>query len=148
VSSTHLSLHYHLIFSTKHRCTWIKESWEARLHTYLGGTLRGLGGVAESIGGDADHVHILASLKAIHCLADIMRELKSSSSHWVHEAIGINGFAWQDGYGAFTVGTSELEWIKRYIREQKDHHRKKTFQEEYLELLRQSGVDFDERYLW
>ena len=146
--STHISLLYHLVFSTKKRHPWITESWQQGLHSYLGGILRGLGGVAESIGGATDHVHVLASLKATHCLADIMRELKSGSSHWVHETIGIGMFGWQDGYGAFTVGRSEVDWIKQYIRQQKEHHRRKSFQEEYLELLRQSGIDFDERYVW
>jgi REP element-mobilizing transposase RayT len=148
MSSTHLSLYYHLVFSTKKRHAWITGTWEDKLHAYLGGILRGLGGVAETIGGASDHIHILASLKATHCLAEIMRELKSDSSKWVHELVGVAGFGWQDGYGAFTVSRSEVEWIRRYIREQKEHHRRKSFQEEYLELLRQSGIDFDERYLW
>jgi putative transposase len=104
--------------------------------------------MAEIIGGDEDHVHILASLKPTHCLADIIRELKSSSSHWIHEVISLQGFGWQDGYGAFTVGMSEIEGVKRYIDEQKEHHRRKSFQEEYVELLRQSGIEFDARYLW
>ncbi len=148
MSPTHLSLLFHLIFSTKRRQAWITESWQERLPSYLGGILRGLGGVAEGIGGAADHIHILASLKATHSLAEIMREIKSNSSKWVHEAIGIATFEWQDGCGAFTVSRAEVGWIQRYIREQRDHHRKKTFQEEYLELLRQSGIDYDEPYLW
>ena len=148
MSSTHLSLLYHLVFSTKRRQAWITESWQEKLNSYLGGILRALGGVAEGIGGAADHIHILASLKATRCLAEIMRELKSSSSKWVHEELGIAGFGWQDGYGAFTVGRSEVDRIQHYLREQKEHHRRKTFQEEYLELLRQSGIEFDERYLW
>ncbi len=146
--STHLSLLYHLIFSTKRRLPWITESWEGRLHSYLGGILRGLGGVAEGIGGTDDHIHILASLKANHCLAEVLRELKSESSQWIHEVIGITKFEWQVGYGAFTVGRAEAAHIQRYIREQREHHRKKTFQEEYLEFLRQNGVDYDERFLW
>ena len=148
MSSTHINLLYHLVFSTKRRHAWIRECWQERLYSYLGGILRSLGGVAESIGGADDHVHILASLNATHCLAEIVRELKSSSSKWVHAVIGVVSFGWQDGYGAFTISRSEVEWIRRYIREQREHHRRKTFQEEYLELLRQSGIDFDERYLW
>jgi len=135
-------------FCTKERRAWIKETWQERIYKYLGGILRGLKGVAEEIGGAEDHVHILASLRATHCLADVMREIKASSSGWIHSAIGIRLFGWQDGYGAFTVGSREVESINRYIREQKEHHRRKTFQEEYLDLLRQSGIEFDERYLW
>ena len=148
MSSTHLSLYYHLVFSTKGRRPWIDESWEARLHSYLGGTLRGLGAVAEAIGGIPDHAHILASLRATHCLADVMREIKASSSAWVHKEIGNRLFQWQDGYGAFTVCRSEVEAVKAYIRGQKEHHKKVTFQEEYVRLLRQSYIDFDERYIW
>ncbi len=148
MSSTHLSLHYHLVFSTKGRRGYIRESTQERLFGYLGGTLRGMNAVAEAIGGTVDHVHILANLKATHCLADIMREIKSSSSEWVHNVIDNPSFGWQDGYGAFTVSRSEVEAVRHYIRGQKEHHRGKTFQEEYRELLRQSGIDFDEKYLW
>ncbi|HYK91058.1 MAG TPA: IS200/IS605 family transposase [Acidobacteriota bacterium] len=148
MSSTHLSLYYHIIFSTKMRRACIRDSWEERLHHYLGGILRGLNGISKQIGGTADHVHILASLGAIHRLADVVRELKSESSKWVHEVVGVRLFGWQDGYGAFTVGKSQIDEVKQYIQGQKEHHRGKTFQEEYLELLRESGVDFDERFLW
>jgi REP element-mobilizing transposase RayT len=87
--STYLSLHYHLVFSTKHRATTIADPWRARLHEYLGGTIRGLDGVAEAVGGVADHVHLLVGLKATQCLADLMRELKKASSAWVHQEIGL-----------------------------------------------------------
>ncbi len=148
MSSTHLSLYYHLVFSTKGRHTWIKETWRERLQAYVGGIVRELGGVAETIGGTEDHVHILASLRATHCLADLLREVKSSSSAWIHNEIGNRLFAWQDGYGAFTVSSWDLEGLRKYIKGQKEHHKKVTFQEEYLRLLSQSGIDFDERYLW
>ena len=145
--STHLSLYYHLVFSTKGRYCWINERWEERLYSYLAGILRRLGGVAVEIGGAADHVHILASLKATHCPAEIMREIKASTSGWIRNVIGIRLFGWQDGYGAFTVSRSDIEAKRKYIRGQKKHHRKKTFQEEYLDLLRLSNISFDERYL-
>jgi putative transposase len=146
--STHVSLYYHLIFSTKGRIPWIKESWETRLHGYMGGILRGMGAVAEAIGGIADHVHIAVGLKATHCVADILQDLKANSSGWVHREIGCRLFGWQEGYGAFTVSPSNLNKVKKYILGQKEHHAKKTFQEEYRELLLQSGIEFDERYLW
>src|SRR5687768_3049380 len=85
MGSTYLSLHYHVVFSTKDRMRWIKEEWRDRLHDYLGGTVRGLGGHPEKLGGVEDHVHLLFGLKATHCLADFMRELKKASSLWVHE---------------------------------------------------------------
>ncbi len=148
MSSTHVSLYCHMVFSTKCRLALIKEPWITRLHSYLGGILRGLKAVPEEIGGTDDHVHILASLGAMHRPADVIRDLKSEASKWVHEVIGIRLFDWQDGYGAFSVGKSQLGDLKKYIRGQQEHHRKKTFQEEYLELLRESGTKFDERFLW
>jgi len=148
MSSTHLSLHYHLIFSTKERCAFIEEPWRERLHTFLGGSVRALGGVAETVGGVADHVHLLVGLRATHCLADVLRDIKQTSSEWVHQTIRLATFSWQEGYGAFTVSASQLEIVKAYIAAQKQHHRKKTYQEEYREMLVKSGIEFDEKYLW
>jgi putative transposase len=146
--STYVSLNFHFVFSTKDRCRCIHASWESRLHAYLGGIIRNLGGVAASIGGDADHVHILASLKATHSVSELIRDIKASSTGWVHKEIGGCSFAWQSGYGAFTVGKSELDMIKKYIGQQKERHRRKTFQEEYREILQEHGIMFDEKYLW
>ena len=146
--STHLSLHYHLIFSTKNRYPFIEAAWRGRLHAFMGGAVRSLGGTPEVVGGMADHVHLLIGLRASHTLADVLRDIKSASSHWVHDTVGVKGFAWQEGYGAFTVSTSLIERVKSYIAHQEEHHRKKTFQEEYVEFHKQSGVEFDERFLW
>jgi len=146
--STYLSLHYHLIFSTKERRQLVGASWRDRIHAYLGGTVRTLGGVPEAVGGTADHVHLLVGLRATHCLADVLREIKRSSSLWVHETVGLAEFSWQEGYGAFTVSASNVASVKQYILKQEEHHRKRTFQEEYVEFLRRSGVEYDERYLW
>jgi putative transposase len=146
--ATHIGLYYHLVFSTKNRLPSIKESFEGRLHNYLRGILAGLGGAAEAVGGTEDHVHIMAKLKATHCLAHVLRDIKANSSGWVHRVIGIPLFDWQNGYGAFTVGIAEVAGINEYIQGQKDHHRKRTFQEEYLELLKEHRIEFDERYLW
>ncbi|MGD0348807.1 MAG: IS200/IS605 family transposase [Verrucomicrobiota bacterium] len=148
MSSTHLSLHVHLVFGTKHQRPLIAADWRERLHAFLGGAARTLGAVPEAVGGVADHVHLLVGLRATHCLADVLRDTKRASSTWVHETIGDREFAWQDGYGAFTVSASLLEIVKRYIARQEEHHREKTFQEEYVELLRRGGVEYDERYLW
>jgi putative transposase len=112
--ATHVSLHYHLVFSTKGRRCWIKECWEDRLHAYLGGIIRKMGAVPEEIGGTVDHVHILASLKATHCPADVLRDIKAISSGWIHGEIGNRLFGWQDGYGAFTVSSSDCEALRQY----------------------------------
>ncbi len=145
--STYLSLHYHLVFSTKGRVPSIDIDWQSDFHAYLGGTIRGLGGVPEAIGGIADHVHLLVGLKATHCLADVMRELKKAASIWVHEKIGAGDFAWQEGYAAFTVSPTALEAVKEYVANQEEHHRGKSCREELIELLERVGIEFDPRYL-
>lgn len=146
--STHLSLHYHLVFSTKERRAVIADDWRARLHGFLGGATRTVAGVPEAVGGTSDHVHLLIGLRATHRLADVLREIKHSSSQWVHEEIGVKDFAWQEGYGAFTVSASSLDAVRRYIANQAEHHRRKTFQDEYVEFLKQSGVEFEDGFLW
>lgn len=146
--STHASLHYHLVFSTKHREPWLSPESRSRVHEYLGGTMRGMGGVAHAIGGTGDHVHVLAGLKATHCLAEVMRELKSESSGWVRRELGWPGFAWQEGYGAFTLAASGIESARAYVLGQEERHRTLTFQEEYLEFLERGMVEFDAKWLW
>jgi len=148
MSSTHLSLHCHVIFGTKHQRPLIAADWRPRFHAYLGGAIRTLDAVPEAVGGVADHVHLLIGFRATHWLSDVMRDVKRVSSAWVHETIGDKQFEWQDGYGAFSVSASMIEKVKHYIANQEEHHRKKTFQEEYVEFLKASGVEYDERYLW
>src|SRR5687768_2850846 len=104
--STHLNLNFHLVFSTKNREGLILPEFEEALHAYLGGCLKILGAVPRSIGGVEDHSHLLAGLRATHRLADVMREIKGASSEWVHKEVGFRRFAWQEGYGAFTVSES------------------------------------------
>ena len=145
--STYLSLHYHLVFSTKNREAIIAPEWRARLHDYLGGTIRGLGGFPEGVGGVADHVHLLVGLKATHCLADVMRELKKASSGWLHEELGLPAFAWQEGYAAFTVSATSREAVRSYITNQEEHHRVKSFREELVEMLNKAGIEYVPKYL-
>ncbi|MCX7099699.1 MAG: IS200/IS605 family transposase [Methylococcales bacterium] len=145
--STYLSLHYHIVFGTKNRLPLIEAEWLPRLHEYIGGTIRGLGGFPEGIGGVADHVHLLVSLKATHSLADVMRELKKASSVWVHNTLGNKQFAWQEGYAAFTVSASALDAVRRYIANQEQHHRVKSFHDELVEILEKAGVDYNPDYL-
>ena len=146
MGSTFLSLHYHIVFSTKERRPLIRPEWRPRLHEYLGGTARGLGAVAEAIGGVNDHVHLLIGLRATHCLADFLRELKKASSSWIiinHDS----QFAWQDGYSAFTVSATHLDAVKKYIANQEKHHQKVDFVEELKQLLEKNGVKYDPKYL-
>ena len=145
--ATHLSLHYHIIFSTKDRHPIIDQTWRNRLHSYLGGTVRSLDAIPESIGGTADHVHLLIGLRATHCLAEFLRRIKHRSSKWVHKTIEVENFSWQSEYGAFTVSVSQIEAVKTYIARQQEHHQKKTFEQEYLEILKRNGVEYNELYL-
>ena len=147
MSSTYLSLHYHLVFGTKNREPTITTSWRVRLHEYLGGTIRNFGGYPEIVGGVADHVHLLVGLKATHCLADVLRELKKGSSVWVHEEIGLRDFSWQEGYAAFTVSATARDAVRHYIANQEEHHRVKHFREELIEMLNKAGVAYDAKYL-
>ncbi len=146
--STHLSLHVHLVFSTKHRQPFIANEWREQLHAFLGGTIRTAGCIPECIGGTANHIHLLIGIKATQTLADIVRDIKHASSKWVHQAIGLRSFGWQDGYGAFSVSASQIPATKDYIRNQENHHRKRAFEEEYVEFLRVNDVKYDEKYLW
>jgi REP element-mobilizing transposase RayT len=146
--STHVSLHYHIVFSTKDRMPLIAATWRDRLHGYIGGVARNLDGVAEIVGGVADHVHLLIGLRAAHCLADVVRDITAISSRWVHEEIHSTAFQWQEGYGAFTVSASQRGIVHDYIVRQEEHHRRLSFQDAYVELLKRSGVEYDERYLW
>lgn len=146
--STHIALHVHVVFSTKDRMNLIDLEWQGRLHAFLGGVVRNLGAVPEAVGGVADHVHLLIGLRATHSLAEVVRDVKAVSSRWIHEEIGVAKFAWQEGYGAFSVSSSQCSAVRQYIDGQADHHRRKGFQEEYLEFLIKCGVEYDERFLW
>jgi putative transposase len=145
--SSHICLNVHLVFSTKDRLPQIKPDWQDRLHAYLGGTVKGLDAVPLAIGGIYDHVHLLVSLKSKHRLDYFLRELKADSSGWVHKEL-TKEFQWQVGYGAFSVSPNAINGVKNYIANQAEHHKVKTFETEYLELLEASGIEFDEKYLW
>ncbi len=146
MGSTFYSLHYHVVFSTKERRPLIRTEWRAHLHEYLGGTVRGLGGVAEVVGGVEDHVHLLLSLKTTDAPADLVRELKKASSVWAaenHDRL----FSWQEGYAIFTVSWTHVPVLTRYIAGQEAHHHKTPFMDELKRLLKKNGVKYDPKYL-
>ena len=145
--STHTNLHYHIIFSTKERLPLIKEEWRERLHAYLGGIVKNLEGVPLAIGGINNHVHLLVGLKSSHRLDYFVRDLKADSSAFVHKVLK-EKFEWQKGYGAFTVSPLGVENVRQYVLNQEIHHRQKTFENEYVELLEKSNTPYDENYLW
>jgi len=146
--STHLSLHFHIVFSSKDRHPFIADAWRNRLYEYLGGLIRAADGILEAIGGTADHVHLLVGLRATHSLATFVQNIKQTSSSWIHETIGVKNFAWQPGYGAFTVSVSNCAAVKEYIANQMEHHRAKSFQEEYVSFLQKHHVAYDDKHLW
>jgi REP element-mobilizing transposase RayT len=147
--SSYTCLRYHLIWSTKHREPLISDDVRAPLFQYMGGILRGHGGKLLAAGGMPDHVHLLADISKQQTLADALRDLKANSSGWIHETFpNLSGFAWQTGYGAFTVSYSNADGVKQYIANQAEHHRVRTFQEEFVEFLKRHGIEYDERYLW
>ena len=146
--ATYCSLHYHAVFSTKDRYPTITKDWRDNLHAYLGGIVRNVGGVPVAIGGIEDHAHILIGLRATHAIANVMREVKSGSSEWVHNTVGKSSFGWQPGYFGVAVSPSHIQRVKGYILNQEEHHRHKAFQEEYLEMLKLAGIDYDQRYVW
>jgi putative transposase len=148
MSSTHLSIHIHLVFSTKNRQPWLEPPIRSRVHEFLGGCLKTLNVVPEKVGGVADHVHILAGLRAKHCVADVVKEIKTASTKWIKAEFSNRWFEWQIGYGAFSVSESNLDAACRYIENQEEHHRTRTFQQEYPEFLVKHRINFDEKYLF
>ncbi|MBK6409064.1 MAG: IS200/IS605 family transposase [Flavobacteriales bacterium] len=144
--STYFKLHYHIVFATKRRVACLDKAWRAQLWEYMGGTIRGLGGVPHGVGGYNDHVHLLIDLKPTQLLPDVVRELKKASTEWVRAHHGLRSFQWQEGYGVFSVGWRERDSIKDYIARQEEHHGKRDFHEEYAELLKDAGVTFDPKY--
>jgi REP element-mobilizing transposase RayT len=146
---SYVSSYYHCVFSTKERQPLVPPELQDRLWPYLRGIARQNEMKAIEIGGVADHVHILLSLPSTLAIAKAMQLIKGGSSKWVHESFPEHRlFGWQVKYGAFSVSVSQLDKTIHYIQSQAEHHRKMTFQEEFLALLKKHGIAYDERYLW
>ncbi len=149
MANTYTNLLFHIVFSTKNRAAYLEEGIRESLYQYVGGVIRGEGGTLLEIGGVADHVHLLARFKAAIAVATMVRRIKTSSSKWMNQRPGTDfKFAWQSGYGAFSVSESQVGHVRRYIQNQAEHHRRRTFKDELRELLNRHNVEFDERYLW
>ena len=148
MANTYTSLHYHVVFSTKNRQPFLAEAIRERLFAYLGGMARENGMNALEIGGVADHVHLLLSIPASLAVSKALQLLKGGSSHWLKTTFpNMTEFAWQDGYAAFTISQSQLDDVQTYIRSQPEHHRTKTFVEEYKTFLARHRIEYDERFL-
>jgi putative transposase len=139
----------HIIYSTKNRVPFISPEISEELFPYLATICKGCKSPAHKIGGAEDHVHLICSLSRMITIAKLIEELKTNSSKWIKtKGRDFRGFGWQNGYGAFSIGQSQLDDVRRYIAGQKEHHRRKTFQEEFREFLRRYQIEFDERYVW
>jgi REP element-mobilizing transposase RayT len=139
----------HLTFSTHDRHPYLSPEIRPELFSYLAGSLREHDSTPLKVGGVADHVHLLFGISRIDSIAGVVEYLKTASSKWIKpRGPEFSTFHWQRGYGAFSVGMSEIDTIRGYIDRQEDHHRRVTFQEEYLAFLHRYGIDYDERYVW
>ncbi|MDQ3022551.1 MAG: IS200/IS605 family transposase [Bacteroidota bacterium] len=139
----------HIVFSTKHREPFIHAPVESQLHAYLGGICKNLECQPIKVGGYIDHIHILCMLTKKIALMKLLEEVKSHSSKWMKtKGDDLKNFYWQDGYGAFLVSEPEVDSVIKYIENQKEHHEKKTFKDEYISFLKKFNVDYDERYVW
>lgn len=147
MSHTAGNLVLHVIFSTKDRRPLITPEIRTDLFGYLGGIVREMRGTALIVNGTSDHVHMLIRIRPVHAAAEVARVVKTNSSRWVHERWKVR-FAWQTGYGAFSVSESNVPAISRYIAMQEEHHKRMTFQEEYVAFLKKNKIEYDERYIW
>jgi REP element-mobilizing transposase RayT len=148
MSQSFTQLYVHVVFHTKNNMKSIRQESEDELYSYLGGILRNLKSIPLQIGGTSDHIHILCTLPKTMSLADLMEEVKKSSSKWIKsKGPAYSNFFWQDGYGGFSVGWSQINQVKNYITGQKEHHRIVSFIDEYKRLFDENGIEYEEKYL-
>lgn len=141
-------LRYHIVWSTRNRQRLLDEQMQHRLFDYLGSVIAHKDGMLLKAGGTEDHVHVSVSLSTTLCVADAVNALKANSSRWLRRDVGIEDFAWQEGYGAFTVSRSGEDQLNAYILGQKAHHANRDFKEEFRMLLDKHGIEFDEKLIW
>ena len=146
---SYTQLNYHVVFATKYRKRVIADPVQESMYQYIGGIIRDFNGSLDCVGGIEDHIHLLVSIPPKIAVSDAIRSIKSNSSRWVNEQEWSNRtFEWQKGYGAFTVSYSQMDRVRAYIANQELHHRKLTFQEEYIELLTKHDLHFELKYLF
>ncbi|HRI03826.1 MAG TPA: IS200/IS605 family transposase [Pyrinomonadaceae bacterium] len=149
MANTFSQIYFHIVFSTKNRVDHIGPDIEQRVWAYIGGIARKHGLVARQVGGIDNHIHALISSTTTHSPSQIAKCLKGESSSWIHKEFHeMRGFAWQDGYGVFSVSKSAVPNVIEYIKNQRVHHQKQTFEEEFVELLRLHEIEYDERYFF
>ena len=151
MAQTLVTLLVHVVFSTKNRIDLIPadEEIEGQLFAYIGGILKSRGNQLLAAGCTQNHIHLLISLSKNERLSELMRDVKTSTSKWMKTTAGPHQiFQWQDGYGAFSIGASQISAVRTYLKSQKEHHQTRTFEDEYLVLLRKYEMDYDPNYLW
>jgi REP element-mobilizing transposase RayT len=149
MANTYTQIHIQTVFTVQNRHCVISPSWEIELYRYLTGIIQNYGHKVLAINGMPDHIHIFLGMRPNQSLSDLMQQVKGDSSKWINQKGFITGrFSWQEGYGGFSYGRSQIINVIDYIKDQKNHHRKKTFLEEYIEFLEKFEVPFDERYVF
>jgi len=145
---SYTSLFYHLVFSTKQRAPWLAPERLTKCCRYMGGIVRNLKATLLEADGAADHVHLVTLVPPVVPISEFLKQVKGASSQWIHETFAeLRDFWWQDGYAAFTVSKSALPDVLSYVRNQAEHHRKMSFEEELIALLDRHGVEYDSRYV-
>ena len=149
MANSFLSLQVHVVFSTKNRERWISPQVECEVWAYLSGIIKNQGGKALQIGGIEDHVHVLLAIPATLALSNLVKSIKGDSSKWISQTWpSMREFRWQDGYGAFTVGQSQIADTIFYIKNQRQHHQRKSFEEEYKAFLKVHGIEAEDKYIF
>jgi putative transposase len=149
MANTYTQIHIQTVFTVQNRHCVIRPSWEIELYRYLTGIIQNYGHKVLAINGMPDHIHIFFGMRPNQSLSDLMQQVKGDSSKWINQKGFVMGrFSWQEGYGGFSYGKSQVDNVIDYIKDQKNHHRKKTFLEEYIEFLDKFEVPFDERYVF
>lgn len=149
MANTYSQISIHTIFAVKHRENFILNSWRDRLHQYIAGTLQKMGNTPLAVGGWRDHIHAFFGMPVTCCISDLIGAVKANSSKWINKHRFVRGnFEWQSGFAAFSYSRSQRDDVIKYIMRQEEHHRVKTFREEYLEMLNDFSIDYDEKYLF
>ena len=148
MANTYTQIHIQVVFAVQDRQSLIKNEWKDELYKYITGIIQNHEHKVLQINGMPDHIHILFGMRPTQSLSDLMKQVKQDSSKWINTNGFVNGkFSWQAGYGAFSYSKSEVTYVINYIKNQEIHHQKLTFQEEYLQLLKEFNIEFDERYI-
>ena len=149
MANTYTQIYIHTVFSVQNRLSLIKTEWQERLYQYIIAIIQNHGHKVLSIGGTSDHIHILFGFQPTQSLSELMQNVKRNSSEWINkEKLVFGKFSWQAGYGAFSYSKSQISNVAKYIENQDEHHKKKTFIEEYKKILTDFGIEYDERYIF